>query len=96
MITDDITGHVAVTKNLTKHNMRCDNYCPRCREPEESVTHAIFECPSALQFWALSATPLSPDIFPVFSIYTSMDYLLWRKNSIAEPDSDRYPYPWII
>nr|VDD22562.1 unnamed protein product [Brassica oleracea] len=29
--------------------MRCDNYCPRCEETEESVTHAIFECPPALQ-----------------------------------------------
>uniref|UniRef100_A0A0D3D6W7 RNase H type-1 domain-containing protein n=1 Tax=Brassica oleracea var. oleracea TaxID=109376 RepID=A0A0D3D6W7_BRAOL len=29
--------------------MRCDNYCPRCGETEESVTHAIFECPPALQ-----------------------------------------------
>ena len=24
-----ITGHVAVTRNLNCHNMRCDNYCPR-------------------------------------------------------------------
>ena len=43
-----LTGHVAVTRNLARRNMRCDNYCPRCGELEESVTHAIFECPPAL------------------------------------------------
>ena len=28
-----ISGQVAVTRNLVHHNMRCDNYCPRCGEP---------------------------------------------------------------
>ena len=44
-----ISGQVAVTRNLVRRNMRCDNYCPRCGAPEETVTHAIFECPPALQ-----------------------------------------------
>ncbi|KAF2560412.1 hypothetical protein F2Q70_00015340 [Brassica cretica] len=29
--------------------MRCDNFCPRCGQPEENATHAIFECPPTLQ-----------------------------------------------
>ncbi|XP_048623890.1 uncharacterized protein LOC125592615 [Brassica napus] len=91
-----ITGQVAVTRNLVRRNMRCDNYCPRCGEIEESVTHAIFECPPALQVWSLSVTPTSPGIFPVASVYTNMDYLFWRKNNIFVPDQDRDPYPWII
>ena len=37
-----ISGHVAITRNLVRRNMRCDNYCPRCGAPEETVTHAIF------------------------------------------------------
>ncbi|XP_048608697.1 uncharacterized protein LOC106363524 [Brassica napus] len=85
-----------ITRNLVRRNMRCDNYCPRCGEAEETVTHAIFECPPALQVWSLASTPTSPNIFPVSSIYTNMDYLFWRKNSILEPDRDRDPYPWII
>ncbi|XP_048591584.1 uncharacterized protein LOC125576203 [Brassica napus] len=88
-----ITGQVAVTRNLARRNMRCDNYCPRCGELEESVTHAIFECPPALQVWSLSATPTSTGIFPVASVYTNMDYLFWRKNEILAPDQDRDPYP---
>ncbi|CAG7897152.1 unnamed protein product [Brassica rapa] len=91
-----LTGYVAVTRNLERRNMRCDNYCPRCGELEESVTHAIFECPPALQVWTLSSTPSSPGLFPVTSIYANMDYLFWRKNSIIEPEQDRDPYPWII
>ena len=76
--------------------MRCDNYWPRCGEIEKSVTHAIFECPPALQVWSLSTTPSCPGTFPVSSVYTNMDYLFWRKNDILEPDQDRDPYPWII
>ena len=76
--------------------MRCDNYFPMCGKIEESVTHAIFECPPALQVWSLSATPTSSGIFPVSSVYTNMDYVFWRKNDILEPDQDRDLYPWII
>ena len=76
--------------------MRCDDYCPRCGEPEEYVTHAIFECPPAIQVWSLSVTPKSQDIFLVPSIYANMDYLFWRKNNIVEPELDMDPYFWII
>lgn len=91
-----ITGHVAVTRNLKHRNIRCDNYYPRCGEPEETVVHAIFECPPAPQVWSLSATPSSPNIFPLQSIYADIDYLLWRKNSIVEPKLERDPYPLLI
>ena len=70
-----LIGHVAVRRNLARCNMRCDNYCPRCGALEQSVTHAIFECPPALQVWSLSATPTSPDVFSVPSVDTNMDYL---------------------
>ena len=91
-----ISGQVAVTRNLVRRNMRCDNYCPRCGEADETVTHAIFECPPTVQAWALSSTPTSVQTFPTSSIYTNMDYLFWRKNSIMGPENDRDPYPWII
>ena len=83
-----ISGHVAVTRNLVCRNMRCDNYCPRCGEPEEIVTHAIFECPPALQAWALSSTTSISQTFLVPSVYANMDYLLWRKNNIMKPKDD--------
>ena len=80
-----IWGQVAVTRNLVRRNMRCDNYCPRCGVPEETVTHAIFECPPTLQAWELSSTPSSSQIFHVPSIYANMDYLFWSKSCIVEP-----------
>ena len=76
--------------------MRCDNYCPRYREPEETVTYAIFECPPALQAWALSSSTSIPQTFYISSIYANMDYLFWRKNNILEPEQDRDLYPCII
>ena len=91
-----ISWQVAATMILVRRNMRCGNYCPRCGEPEETVTHAIFECSPALQAWALSSTPSNSQTFPISSIYANMDYLFWRKNSIMELEKDRDPYPWII
>ena len=76
--------------------MRCDNFCPRCGKPEETATHAIFECPPALQVWSLASAQSAPNIFPLPSIYANMDYLFWRKNDIAKPELDRDTYPWII
>ena len=46
------SGYLAVTRNLTRRHMRCDNHCPRCGEANELVNHAILECPPALQSWA--------------------------------------------
>ncbi|XP_056841698.1 uncharacterized protein LOC130494888 [Raphanus sativus] len=91
-----LTGQVAVTRNLVRRNIRCDNYCPRCGEPEKSVTHAIFECPPAMQVWLHSTTPTNPGVFPASSIYTNMNYLFWEKDGSLEPEQDRDPYPWII
>ena len=83
-------------RNRVWRNMKCDNYCPRCGEPEEFITHSIFECPPALQAWSLSATPTSQDVFPLPIIYANMDYLFWKKNNIVEPELDSDLYPWII
>ena len=91
-----ITWQIAVTRNLICRNMRCDSYCPRCGQPEETATHTIFECLPALQVWSLASTPSAPNIFPLPSIYANMDYLFWRKNDIAKPELNRDSYPWII
>ena len=40
--------------------------------PEETVTHAIFECPPALHIWSLSTTPSSPNTFLLPSTYANM------------------------
>lgn len=67
--------YLAVTGNLTRRHMRCDNYCPKYGVEDDTVNHAIFECSPALQAWAHASTPSCPDIFARSSVYTNLDYL---------------------
>ena len=89
-IWQTISEQLAVTSNLTYRYMRCDNYCPKCGAEDETINHAIFECPPALQTWAHAATPTPPERFPSASHYTNIDYMFWRKKDIEDP------YPWIM
>ncbi|CAA7021530.1 unnamed protein product [Microthlaspi erraticum] len=76
--------------------MRCDNICSRCGVPEKTINHAIFECPPALQTWALATTAMPPSLFPSPGIYTNMDYLFWRRSDNGDEEEDKDPFPWII
>ena len=76
--------------------MRCDNHCPRCGADDETINHAIFECPPALQTWAHAATTAPPPMFRTTSHYANINYLFWRKNDIEDPELDKEPYPWIM
>lgn len=93
LIWHTISGQLAVTSNLTRHHMRCDNHCPRCGAEEENINHTISECPPVLQTWAHAATPTPPALFPGASHYTNMDYLFWGENDIKDPELDRDTYP---
>ncbi|CAA7031305.1 unnamed protein product [Microthlaspi erraticum] len=64
--------------------------------PEESINHAIFECPPALQTWAL-ALSLHHQIFFLPPAYTR----IWTTCSGEDPisiigEEDCDPFPWII
>ena len=65
-------------KNLQARGIKGDICCVRCGAVEESINHVFFECPPALQVWALSKIPSNPTIFPTNSLFTNMDYLFWR------------------
>ncbi|CAN6999298.1 unnamed protein product, partial [Brassica rapa subsp. trilocularis] len=56
-ICQTISGQLAVTTNLAHRHMRCDDHCPRCGAEDETINHAISECPPCLQTWAHAATP---------------------------------------
>lgn len=60
---------------MTSRHMQCDNLCLTYGETDEYVARAIFKCLPALQTWALAATSSNPNIFPVSSVNTNMDYL---------------------
>ena len=91
-----LSGQLAVTSNLNHRHMKCDNHCPRCGTEDKTINHAIFECPPAIQTWAHATTPTPPALFPSGSHFTNIDYLLWRKNDIEDPELDKDPYPWIM
>ena len=70
-----VTVCIAVKKNLRSRGIQGDMTCARCRAPEESINHVFFECPPAIQVWALSRIPSNPDIFPCQSFFANMDHL---------------------
>ena len=69
---------------------------PRCGADDETINHAIFECPPSLQTWVHAATPTPPPLFLTTSHYANIDYFFWRKNDIEDPELDKDPYPWIM
>lgn len=73
--------------------MRCDNHCLQCGTKYEFINNNIFECPSVLQTWVLTATLSSFLVFSILSLYINMDYLFYHKNNIEDSKMDRYPYP---
>ena len=70
-----LSGTLLVLKNLKTRGIDCDLHCSMCGADEESTNHVLFECPPALQSWALSRIPSSLAIFPSPSVFTNMDYL---------------------
>ena len=73
-----VTGCITVKKNLQGRGIQGDICCARCGAKEESINHVFFECPPAIQVWALSKIPWNPYIFPTKSLFTNMDHLFWR------------------
>ena len=49
-----LSGTLPVLKNLKTRGIDCDLRCSMCGADEESTNHVLFECPTALQTWALS------------------------------------------
>nr|VDD50841.1 unnamed protein product [Brassica oleracea] len=93
-----ISGCVATAERLTYRPMSTDMICPRCAGPVESINHLLFECPQALQVWALSDYMSLPGYFPSTSIYQNMNFLFWKRKEVAplRPQFDTFPcwYIW--
>lgn len=87
-----LSGTLPVSKNLKSRGIDCDLQCSIFGTEEETINHVLFECPPALQTWALSRIPSPPRIFPSSSVYTSLDYLFWR----IPKDFDSDCFPWIM
>ncbi|XP_056847407.1 uncharacterized protein LOC130498081 [Raphanus sativus] len=87
-----IKGIIPVANNLRTRGINCDLRCSLCGAEEESINHVFFECPPAIQVWALSKIPSAPGFFPGLSVFSNIDYLFWR----LPKDSDFRFFPWIL
>ena len=90
------TGYLATAKQLKERHCAKESICVRCGDENESINHTIFECPPALQCWALSDIPSSPGLFPSNSIYSNIDFLLFRAKETGVRSEVLAAFPWIV
>ncbi|XP_018463519.1 uncharacterized protein LOC108834691 [Raphanus sativus] len=91
-----LTGCIATTERLAYRHLGTDRSCPRCGDPEETINHLLFECPPAIQVWALSDYPSLPGYFPSTSVYQNMNFLFWKKKNVAYMEPLIETFPWIL
>ena len=87
-----MSGYIAVKKNLRAWGIHGDICCARCGASEESINHVFFECPPAIQVWALSKILSNSGIFPTSSLFRNMDHLFWW----VLPPLDDHQFAWIL
>ena len=91
-----ISGFIATAEQLKFCHCTQESSCVRCGSVTESINHTLFECPPALQSWALSPIATSPGYFPSNSIYANFDYLLFRAKSLGVLSQQMEAFPWIM
>ena len=91
-----LTGCVAVCSWISDRHCGTDHSCPSCGDEEESINHLLFECPPALQTWALSDLPSSPGHFPRTSVYDNFDFLLSNAPTRGILVQRLAKFPWIL
>ncbi|XP_010419097.1 PREDICTED: uncharacterized protein LOC104704762 [Camelina sativa] len=91
-----ISGCIAACSWLVDRHCGTDRTCPRCGADEESINYVLFECPPALQVWALSHIPTSPGAFPCSSLYSNLDFLFWGAKDQSIKSSLLDSFPWML
>ncbi|CAA7036109.1 unnamed protein product [Microthlaspi erraticum] len=81
-----------IRARLQSRGLQIDPQCVRCGMAPETVNHMLFECPPALQVWALSPIPTALDHFPTGGLFTNIAHLFWNL-----PNDERMGmYPWLL
>ena len=91
-----LTGCVAVCSRLADQHCGTERSCPRCGGDDETINHLLFECPPAVQTWALSDLPTVPGQFPCTSLVENFDFLVIRAAAKGVPLQRLAKFPWII
>lgn len=69
-----MSGYLATANQLKERHCARESTCVRYGDEDESFNHTLFECPPALQCWALSSIPSSPVLFPCNSLYSNLTF----------------------
>ena len=91
-----ISGYVATAQNLRDRHCAQESTCVRCGADSETINHTLFECPPALQCWALSQIPTAPGLFLRQSLFENMDYLLGKAKGHGVNAETMKVFPWIM
>ncbi|KAG7533462.1 Reverse transcriptase zinc-binding domain [Arabidopsis thaliana x Arabidopsis arenosa] len=91
-----LSGCLAINHTLFYRHIGKEKHCPRCGAEEETINHLLFECPPALQTWALSPIPSLPSSFPSQSLFSNMDFLFWRVKGMMNGEEIALIFPWIL
>lgn len=91
-----LSGFITAASRLFDRHYATERTCLRCGAEDETINHIIFECPPALQCWALSDIPTPPGLFPCNSLFTNLDHLLWRAVEHGVPKENLEMFPWLI
>ena len=90
-----LSGYGAAASKLKERHCGTDSVCQRCGAENETINHIIFECPPAVQCWALSTVPSSPGSFPCSAIFVNFDTLLQMQQDTSLPERTSM-FPWLI
>ncbi|KAG7577946.1 Ribonuclease H-like superfamily [Arabidopsis thaliana x Arabidopsis arenosa] len=91
-----LSGCLATNHTLFYRHIGKEKHCPRCGAEEETINHLLFECPPALQTWALSPIPSLPSSFPSHSLFSNLDFLFWRVKGMMNGEEIALIFPWIL
>ena len=82
---------VPVRETIAARGVVCDTICPVCKNAEESLSHALRECPFAMDFWRNIKTPMT------LQVSFQEELLDWLKsNCLCDPNIMVNGYPWRI
>lgn len=88
------TGCVESASKLVERHCGSDSTCQWCGAETENINHILFECPPALQLWALSPIPSAPGVFLCTSLFT--DYLLNQAGTSLNQMDGFSIFPWLL
>lgn len=82
---------VLVRETITAKGVECDTICLFCKNAEESLNHALRECPFTLEFWRNIKTPMT------LQASFQLELLDWLKsNCLCDPNIMVNGCPWRI